>query len=85
MALTPEEQKELENLEKDIGKETGYVSVLDPNRKEPSLLRQFGTSVIENLPELGGMLGGVLGAVGTRSPTGARATCSTRGPTSSRR
>lgn len=73
MALTPEEQKELENLEKDIGKETGYVSVLDPNRKEPSLLRQFGTSVIENLPELGGMLGGVLGAVGTRSPTGARA------------
>lgn len=72
MALTPEEQKELEKLESEIGKQTGYVSVLDPNRKEPSLLRQFGTSVIENLPEIGGMFGGVLGALGTRSPAGAR-------------
>jgi hypothetical protein len=73
MSLTSEELKELESLEKELGGNTGYVSVLDPNRKDPSLLQQFGTSVIQNLPELGGMLGGTIGALGLRSPAGARA------------
>jgi hypothetical protein len=73
MSLTSEELKELELLEKELGGNTGYVSVLDPNRKDPSLLQQFGTSVIQNLPELGGMLGGTIGALGLRSPAGARA------------
>lgn len=73
MSLTSEELKELESLEKELGGTTGYVSVLDPNRKDPSLLQQFGTSVIQNLPELGGMLGGTIGALGFRSPAGARA------------
>jgi hypothetical protein len=73
MSLTSEELKELESLEKELGGNAGYVSVLDPNRKDPSLLQQFGTSVVQNLPELGGMFGGVVGALGTRSPAGARA------------
>jgi hypothetical protein len=74
MALTPQEQAELEQLEKELGANTNYQSVLiDPNQPEPSIARQFGRSVVENLPELGSMFGGVLGAVSTRSPTGARA------------
>jgi len=73
MALTPQEQAELDRLERELGADTAYQSVLiNPNQPAPSLAQQFGRSVVETLPELGGMIGGVVGAVGTRSPMGAR-------------
>lgn len=74
MALTPQEQAELAELEKELGGDAGYQSVLiNPNQPEPSVLQQLGRSAIETLPELGGMAGGVFGALTTRSPAGARA------------
>lgn len=74
MALTAKEQAELEELEKELGADTGYQSVLiNPNQPEPTILQQLGRSVVETLPELGGMAGGVFGALTTRSPIGARA------------
>lgn len=72
MALTAEEKQELDRLEKELGGDSSYVSVLSPNYKEPTIGQQFKAAAIENLPELGGMLGGVIGAYGGRSPAAAR-------------
>lgn len=74
MALTPQEQAELAELEKELGGDTGYQSVLiNPNQPERTPLQQLRQSAIETLPEMGGMIGGVVGALGTRTPVGARA------------
>jgi hypothetical protein len=72
MALTAEEKQELARLEQELGGDSGYVSVLSPNYKEPTVGQQFKQATIETLPELGGMLGGVIGAFGGRSPAAAR-------------
>ena len=72
MALTAQEQQELDRLEKELGGDSNYVSVLSPNYEAPSLGQQFKQATIETLPELGGMFGGVLGAATTRSPAGGR-------------
>lgn len=68
MALTQQEEQELAQLESEL---TGSVMLED--RQQPGLLKQFGQAVIETLPELGGMAGGVAGALATRTPVGARA------------
>jgi hypothetical protein len=74
MALTAAEQEELARLEKEVGGDSSYQSVLiNPNQPQPTVLQQLGRSFVETLPELGGMVGGTVGALGTRSPTGARA------------
>jgi hypothetical protein len=73
MALTAAEQEELARLEKEVGGDSSYQSVLiNPNQPQPTLTQQLGRSFIETLPELGGMIGGTVSALGTRSPTGAR-------------
>lgn len=73
MALTTQEQEELARLEKELGADTSYQSVLiNPNQPAPSVLQQLGQGFIETLPEMGGMIGGTIGALSTRSPTGAR-------------
>lgn len=73
MALTAQEQEELARLEKELGANTSYQSVLiNPNQPTPSVLQQLGQGFVESLPEMGGMIGGTIGALGTRSPTGAR-------------
>lgn len=73
MALTAAEQEELARLEKEVGGDASYQSVLiNPNQPQQTLTQQLGRSFIETLPELGGMVGGTVGALGTRSPTGAR-------------
>jgi hypothetical protein len=74
MALTAQEQEELANLEKELGADTSYQSVLiNPNQPKPTVLQQLGRGFVETLPEMGGMIGGTIGAISTRSPTGARA------------
>lgn len=73
MALTTQEQEELARLEKELGADTSYQSVLiNPNQPTPSVMQQLGRGFVETLPEMGGMIGGTIGALGTRSPTGAR-------------
>ena len=73
MALTAAEQEELARLEKEVGGDSSYQSVLiNPNQPQPTLLQQLGSSFVETLPELGGMIGGTIGALGTKSPMGAR-------------
>lgn len=73
MALTAQEQEELARLEKELGANTSYQSVLiNPNQPAPSVMQQLGRGFVEALPEMGGMIGGTIGALGTRSPTGAR-------------
>ena len=72
MALTAQEQQELDRLEKDLGGDSSYVSVLSPNYQAPSLGQQFKQATIETLPELGGMLGGMAGFVGGRNPASIR-------------
>jgi len=68
MALTPQEEQELAQLESELA-----GSVMLQNRPQPGFLEQLGQSVVETLPEIGGMVGGVLGATLTRTPAGARA------------
>lgn len=69
MALTPEEEQELAQLEAELA-----GSVMLPSAQQPKGLgQQFKEAVVQSLPELGGMAGGVLGALATRSPAGARA------------
>lgn len=68
MALTLQEEQELAQLESELS-----GSVMLDNRQQPGLLKQFGQAVVETLPELGGMAGGVAGALATRTPMGARA------------
>jgi hypothetical protein len=72
MALTAQEQQELDRLEKDLDGDSSYVSVLSPNYQAPSLGQQFKQAAIETLPELGGMLGGMAGFVGGRNPAAIR-------------
>ena len=73
MALTAQEQEELAQLEKELGADTSYQSVLiNPNQPAPSVMQQLGRGFVEALPEMGGMIGGTIGALGTRSPTGVR-------------
>ena len=72
MALTPQEQEELSRLEKELGGNPNYVSVLDPNFREPTLGQQFGKAVVETLPELGGMVGGTVGLLTGRNPMAVR-------------
>ncbi len=72
MALTAQEQQELDRLEKELGGDSNYVSVLSPNYQAPSLGQQFKQATIETLPELGGMLGGMAGFVGGRNPASIR-------------
>lgn len=74
MALNVQEQEELANLEKELGADASYQSVLiNPNQPQQTVLQQLGRGFVETLPEMGGMIGGTLGAFGTRSPAGARA------------
>lgn len=68
MALTAQEQQELSQLEAELGISR---SVMAGNRPAPTLLEELKQSTIETLPTIGGMVGGVLGAVGTRTPLGA--------------
>lgn len=68
MALTPQEEQELAQLEAEL-----RGSVMLGQRQQPTLLQEFGRATVENLPALGGMLGGVLGATTTRTPMGAEA------------
>ncbi len=72
MALTAQEQQELDRLEKELGGDSNYVSVLSTNYQAPSLGQQVKQATIETLPELGGMLGGALGLATARSPAAAR-------------
>jgi len=72
MALTAQEQQELDRLEKELGGDSNYVSVLSPNYQAPSLGQQFKQATIETLPELGGMLGGAAGFIGGRNPASVR-------------
>lgn len=69
MALTEQERQELAALEASYGSQE---SVLSPNYQPPGLLRQFGQAALQTLPEIGGLVGGVVGAATTRSPMGAQ-------------
>ena len=70
MALTAEEQAEKDSLEAIYG---GSGSVLSPQYQPRTFTQEFGTAVKESLPDIGGLLGGVLGAGTTRTPLGATA------------
>jgi hypothetical protein len=63
MALKPEEQQELDQLEGKYG-----TSVLDETRPKPTPLQQFGKATVEALPEIGGLVGGAVATAATRSP-----------------
>jgi len=63
MALKPEEQQELDQLEGKYG-----TSVLDETRPKPDALQQFGKATVEALPEIGGLVGGAVATAVTRSP-----------------
>ena len=63
MALTPEQQQELSELENKYG-----TSVLDETRPKPTALQQFGKATVEALPEIGGLVGGAVATAATRSP-----------------
>jgi hypothetical protein len=63
MALKPEEQQELDELEGKYG-----TSVLDETRPKPDVLQQFGKATVEALPEIGGLVGGAVATAATRSP-----------------
>ena len=62
MALTPQEQEELTRLEAELGNSV-MVRGTRPNT--------FTQAVVESLPSLGGMIGGVAGGLLTRSVPGA--------------
>lgn len=64
MALTPQEQAELAQLEAELGN-----SVMVRDTPRPSLLQEFKQATIESLPTLGGMAGGAAAALLTRNPT----------------
>jgi hypothetical protein len=63
MALKPEEQQELDQLESRYG-----TSVLDETKPKPDVLQQFGKATVEALPEIGGLVGGAVATAVTRSP-----------------
>jgi hypothetical protein len=73
MALKPEEQQELDQLEGKYG-----TSVLDETRPKPDALQQFGRATVQALPEIGGLVGGAVATAATRSPlVGAEARAAT--------
>lgn len=82
MALKPEEQRELEELENKYG-----GSVLDETKPKPTVVQQFGKAAeqfgkatVEALPEIGGLVGGAVAGAATRSPViGAEARAATAG------
>ena len=63
MALTPEEEKELAQLEAEAKITEGVGNYFQQRIQEPSLGQQFKEATIQSLPELGGMLGGVAGGL----------------------
>jgi len=73
MALKPEEQRELDELESRYG-----TSVLDETKPKPDALQQFGRATVQALPEIGGLVGGAVATAATRSPlVGAEARAAT--------
>jgi hypothetical protein len=66
MALTPQEQEELTRLETELA---DSVMVRGSRPKTPG--EEFKQAVVESLPSLGGMIGGVAGGLLTRSVPGA--------------
>ena len=73
MALKPEEQQELDQLENRYG-----TSVLDETKPKPDALQQFGRATVQALPEIGGLVGGAVATAATRSPlVGAEARAAT--------
>jgi hypothetical protein len=66
MALTPQEQEELTRLETELA---DSVMVRGTRPKTPG--EEFKQAVVESLPSLGGMIGGVAGGLLTRSVPGA--------------
>jgi len=73
MALKPEEQQELDELEGKYG-----TSVLDETKPKPDALQQFGRATVQALPEIGGLVGGAVATAATRSPlVGAEARAAT--------
>jgi hypothetical protein len=70
MALTSEEQKELDELNASLD-DSMQKSVMRSDYRPPSLGEQLYQSTVSALPELGGMAGGTIGALLTKSPTGA--------------
>ena len=65
MALTPQEQEELTRLETELA---DSVMVRGTRPKTPG--EEFKQAVVESLPSLGGMIGGVAGGLLTRSAPG---------------
>jgi hypothetical protein len=66
MALTPQEQEELTRLESELG-----GSVMVRSDRPRTITEELKQATIENLPAMGGMLGGVAGGLLTRSAPGA--------------
>lgn len=63
MALTPEEEKELAQLEAEAKITEGVGNYFQQRIQEPSLGQQFKQAAIQSLPELGGMFGGAVGGL----------------------
>jgi hypothetical protein len=70
MALTAEEQAELDSLEASYGSAS---SVLSPKYEPRTFAQEFGTAVKESLPDIGGLIGGAFGVATTKTPLGATA------------
>jgi hypothetical protein len=70
MALTAEEQAELDRLESTYGSTT---SVLSPKYEPRTFAQEFGTALKESLPDIGGLIGGIAGVATTKTPLGATA------------
>jgi len=66
MALTTQEQEELTRLESELG-----GSVMVRSDRPRTITEELKQATIENLPAMGGMLGGVAGGLLTRSAPGA--------------
>lgn len=66
MALTPQEQEELTRLEAELGD-----SVMVRGTRPKTFTEELKQATVENLPALGGMIGGVAGGLLTRSAPGA--------------
>lgn len=65
MALTPQEQEELTRLEAELGN-----SVMVRGDRPKTFTEELKQATIENLPAMGGMIGGVAGGLLTRSAPG---------------
>ena len=66
MALTPQEQEELTRLEAELGN-----SVMVRGNRPKTFTEELKQATVENLPAIGGMIGGVAGGLLTRSAPGA--------------